>query len=99
MALVLAVCVAHVDGGSLLAGCEDGCPARPAAAADRASGYMVRAIGGQLRFSLVSFQNPDETVLLPESTDTLTVFRGVSSMKTRQVLSNFRRFLSEAVIR
>jgi hypothetical protein len=60
---------------------------------------MVRAIGGQLRFSLVSFQNPDETVLLPESTDTLTVFRGVSSMKTRQVLSNFRRFLSEAVIR
>src|SRR5262249_45461093 len=52
-----------------------------------------------VRFTRVKFEKPDETVLLPESTDVLTVFRGVPSLQTRQTLSNFRRFLSEAKIR
>ncbi len=52
-----------------------------------------------LRFSRVEFQQPDEVVLLPESIDTLTVFRGVASQKTQQKLSNYRRFLTKSEIR
>lgn len=52
-----------------------------------------------LRFARVEFQQPDELVLLPESIDTLTVFRGAPSLKTIQKLSNFRRFLTKSEIR
>ena len=52
-----------------------------------------------LRFARVNFLKPDETVLLPESIDTLTVFRGAPSFRTRQELSNYRRFLAESSIR
>ena len=52
-----------------------------------------------IRFSRVEFQQPDEVVLLPESIETLTVFRGAPSLKTSQILSNFRRFLTKSEIR
>jgi hypothetical protein len=52
-----------------------------------------------LRLARVKFENPDEVVVLPESIDTLTVFRGVPSLRTSQKLGNFRRFLSETTIR
>lgn len=52
-----------------------------------------------LRFARVQFTQPDETVLLPESIETLTVLRGVSSLRISQRLSDFRRFLSESSIR
>jgi hypothetical protein len=52
-----------------------------------------------LRFSRVEFHNPEETVLLPESIETLNVFRGVPSLRIHQTLSNFRRFLTESKIR
>jgi len=52
-----------------------------------------------IRFDRVKFENPDEVVLLPDSIETLTVFRGVPSLRTEQKLTNFRRFLSESVIR
>jgi hypothetical protein len=51
------------------------------------------------RFSSVKFTQPDETVLLPESIETLSVFRGAPSLRTTQKLTNFRRFLSESTIR
>jgi hypothetical protein len=51
------------------------------------------------RFSRVSFSQPDEAVLLPESVETLSVFRGAPSLRTTQKLSNFRRFLTESTIR
>ena len=51
------------------------------------------------RFSSVKFTQPDETVLLPESIDTLSVFRGAPSLRISQRLTNFRRFLSESTIR
>ncbi len=51
------------------------------------------------RFSRVNFSQPDEAVLLPESVDTLSVFRGAPSLRITQKLSNFRRFLSESTIR
>jgi hypothetical protein len=52
-----------------------------------------------LRFTRVEFQQPDEAVLLPQSIEVVTVFRGVPSLKTTQTLSNFRRFLAESVVR
>jgi hypothetical protein len=52
-----------------------------------------------IHFSRVEFQQPDEVVLLPESIETLTVFRGAPSLKTSQKLSNFRRFLTRSEIR
>jgi hypothetical protein len=52
-----------------------------------------------IRFSRVAFQQPEEIVLLPESIDTLTIFRGAPSLKTSQKLTDFRRFLTKAEIR
>ena len=52
-----------------------------------------------LRFARVQFSNPDESVLLPESIETLHVLRGVPSLRMTQTLSNFRRFLAESSIR
>jgi hypothetical protein len=52
-----------------------------------------------LRFARVNFSQPDETALLPESIETLTVFKGAPSLRTRQELANYRRFLAESSIR
>ena len=52
-----------------------------------------------MRFTRVKFEKPDETVLLPESTEIVTLFRGATSLRTVQVLSNFRRFLAESTVR
>jgi hypothetical protein len=52
-----------------------------------------------LRFARVQFMQPDETVLLPESIETLHVLRGVPSIRMTQTLNNYRRFLAESSIR
>jgi hypothetical protein len=52
-----------------------------------------------VRFEPVAFANPDEVVLLPQSVETLTVFRGAPSLRIDQKLTNFRRFLAESTIR
>ena len=52
-----------------------------------------------VRFERIAFEKPDEIVLLPDSVETLTVFRGVRSLRTQQKLTNFRRFLAESTIR
>ena len=52
-----------------------------------------------LRFSHVEFQQPDEIVMLPASIETLHVLRGVPSMRIRQTLTNYRRFLTKSEIR
>ena len=47
-----------------------------------------------LRFGPVSFSDPDETMLLPESIESLTVVRtGLQSTRRTQVFSNYRRFV------
>lgn len=47
-----------------------------------------------LRFKPVSFSDPDETMLLPESIESLTMVRtGLQSTRRIQVFSNYRRFL------
>jgi hypothetical protein len=52
-----------------------------------------------VEFARVKFEQPEETVLLPESIETLFVFRGAPSFRTIQKLGNYRRFLSESTIR
>ena len=52
-----------------------------------------------IRFQRVTFQNPDEVVLLPDEIDSVAVFRGVASQRTIQTLTNYRRFLAESTIR
>lgn len=49
-----------------------------------------------LRYKEVAFQDPDEVVLLPESSEALTVFRsGLQSIRTTQGFSDYRRFLTD----
>lgn len=52
-----------------------------------------------IRFARVRFQDPEETLLLPESMVTVTVFRGVPSLRTTQTFRDFKRFMSEAKIK
>jgi hypothetical protein len=62
-------------------------------------GVRVERSETTIRFARVKFEQPEETVLLPESAEVLTVFRGVPSLRTVQRLSNFRRFLAEGKVR
>jgi hypothetical protein len=50
------------------------------------------------RYKLVTFTDPDETLLLPESIDLVTVIRGAQSHRKRQSFSNYRRFVTEGRI-
>jgi len=47
-----------------------------------------------IRYKPVPFQDPQETVILPESIDTLMVVRGLQSYRIRQTFSNYRRFVT-----
>ena len=52
-----------------------------------------------IRYKLVAFSDPDETVLLPESIETLRIFRGaIQSSSSRQAFSDYRRFVTGARI-
>jgi hypothetical protein len=52
-----------------------------------------------LRFARVSFQQPDEQLMLPSSIETLHVLRGAHSVRINQTLVNYRRFLTRSEIR
>jgi len=52
-----------------------------------------------LKYREVSFNDPDETVLLPGSTESVTMFRGgLQSMRRSEVFSDYRRFLTDTRI-
>lgn len=53
-----------------------------------------------LRYKPVAFTNPDETVLLPESFESTTVFRtSLQSIRTTQSFSDYKRFLTQGSFR
>jgi len=53
-----------------------------------------------LRFKEVAFSDPDETVVLPESIESITVFRtGLQSMRRLQAFKDYRRFLTATHIK
>jgi hypothetical protein len=48
-----------------------------------------------IRYKNVAFSDPDESMLLPESIETLMVVRGgLESIRVRQVFSDYKRFLT-----
>jgi hypothetical protein len=52
-----------------------------------------------IRYKAIPFRDPDEAMLLPESIETLTVVRGgLESNRTRQMFSDYRRFVTGARI-
>jgi hypothetical protein len=53
-----------------------------------------------IRYRPVTFSDPDETVVLPASVESLTVFRrtGQPRLRTTQVFTEYRRFLTEGRI-
>ena len=53
-----------------------------------------------LRFKPVTFSGPEETMLLPESIESMTIMRtSLQSTRRVQVFSNYRRFLTSGRIR
>ena len=52
-----------------------------------------------IRYRTVSFRDPDEAMLLPESIETLLIVRGsLQSIRSRQTYSDYRRFVTAARI-
>jgi len=51
-----------------------------------------------ISYKAVTFADPAETLLLPESIETLAMVRGAQSHRKKQVFSNYRRFLTNARI-
>jgi len=48
-----------------------------------------------IKYKMVTFADPEEALLLPESIETLTMFRGgLESNRHRQEFSNYRRFVT-----
>jgi hypothetical protein len=53
-----------------------------------------------MRYKEVTFTDPDETIVLPESIESLTVVRsGLQSTRRRHVFSDYRRFLTGSRIK
>jgi hypothetical protein len=49
-----------------------------------------------IRYKPVAFADPDETLLLPASIDSVTVIRnsGVPRLRTTQTFANYRRYVT-----
>jgi hypothetical protein len=58
---------------------------------------VVDRVDVTTRYKVVSFKDPEETFLLPESIETLEMYRAeLQSHRTRQEFSNYRRFVTGA---
>jgi hypothetical protein len=63
------------------------------------SNVVVERNDTTIRYRRIPFNDPDDVLLLPESIDTLLVVRGsLESIRSRQVFSDYRRFLTGARI-
>jgi hypothetical protein len=60
----------------------------------------VERADSTIRYKPVTFTNPDETLMLPSSVETLTWWRnaGVARVRTTQTFSDFKRFVTEGRI-
>ena len=59
--------------------------------------YMViERADSSTRYRGVSFQDPEETLMLPRSIDTVTIWRnaGIARVRTSQVFTNYKRFIT-----
>lgn len=61
--------------------------------------YIVERADSTIRYRRVTFHDPEEVVLLPESIESLTIFGGSAvSHRTTQVFSDYRRFMTKGRI-
>jgi hypothetical protein len=56
--------------------------------------WVIERADSSIRYRPVAFTDPDETVLLPESIDVLTIFRGAQSYRISQTFSGYKRFIT-----
>ncbi|HJZ78175.1 MAG TPA: hypothetical protein VKE51_40890 [Vicinamibacterales bacterium] len=56
--------------------------------------WTVERADSSIRYKNVTFHDPEEVVLLPESIQSLTIFRGAQSYRINQTFSDYRRFLT-----
>jgi hypothetical protein len=63
---------------------------------DTPTSVVVERLDSSIRYRPVTFENPDEVLMLPASISTLTVVRnaGVPRLRTEQVFSKYQRFLT-----
>jgi len=55
---------------------------------------VLERLNTSIRYKPVAFLDPAETVLLPESIETLMIVRGMQSFRMRQEFSSYRRFVT-----
>jgi len=56
---------------------------------------VVERYDTTIRYKTITFADPEEALLLPESIETLFVYRdGLESSRRRQEFSNYRRFVT-----
>jgi hypothetical protein len=56
--------------------------------------WVIERADSSIRYRPVAFTDPDESVLLPESIDAVTVFRGAQSYRITQTFSGYKRFIT-----
>jgi hypothetical protein len=56
--------------------------------------WVIERADSSIRYRPVPFHDPEETVLLPESIQTLTLFRGAQSYRISQTFSDYKRFIT-----
>jgi hypothetical protein len=56
--------------------------------------WVIERADSSIRYRPVAFRDPDETVLLPESIDVVTIFRGAQSYRIAQTFSGYKRFMT-----
>jgi hypothetical protein len=64
------------------------------------SNFLIERADTSIRYKRVTFQEPEEAILLPASIHTLTVIRnsGAPRVRMNQVFSDYRRFVTEGRI-
>ena len=73
----------------------------PKGRSSRASSFMtIERADMSIRYRRVTFQGPEETLMLPQSIDTITVIRnaGMPRVRKSQRFSDYRRFVTEGRI-
>ena len=56
--------------------------------------WVIERSDSSIRYRPVGFKDPDETVLLPEYIEVVTVFRGAQSYRITQSFSGYKRFIT-----
>jgi hypothetical protein len=56
--------------------------------------WVIERADSSIRYRPVPFHDPEETVLLPESIQSLTIFRGAQSYRISQTFSDYKRFMT-----